>query len=351
MDYTQLDYVHSPWDYFRALADRTQPKLRFSGETRDDFVAWREAFDAKLRELIGPMPQAGDLNAEIIDERPHGNLTLQTVLFESEPGVKVKALILLPEGYDGTPLPAVICAHGHSYNAKYNMVDIDHGDAELRQFIDDAHYAYGKQFAEHGHLTIAIDSRGWGERGDGPAPFGSSRDRCNVYHIIAESLGYNWIAFQIFDYLRTVDYLYARPDVQRCCIGVCGLSFGGTMALYLAALDDRIAAAIVSCYLTTYRAYAVDLANFCGSQHVPGLMQWGDVSEVAGLIAPRPVLFQSGRDDTGFPVAAAVEAFAEVQRIYRAAGADGRAVHDVFDGPHTYNPATGPPFMDQWLRR
>jgi len=48
-----------------------------------------------------------------------------------------------------------------------------------------------------------------------------------------------------------------------------GPSFGGTQTPSLAALDERVKAADIIRYMTPYRDYAIDDANFCGSQYLP----------------------------------------------------------------------------------
>jgi hypothetical protein len=51
-------------------------------------------------------------------------------------------------------------------------------------------------------------------------------------------------------------------------------------------------AADIICYLATTRHYAIETANCCGSQFVPYLYKYADVADVAGLIAPRPLLLE-----------------------------------------------------------
>src|SRR5205807_456302 len=81
------------------------------------------------------------------------------------------------------------------------------------------------------------------------------------------------------------------------------------------ALDERIKAADVVCYLSTVRHDAITTrgrGNFCGSQFLRGLLTFGDVSTIAGLIAPRPLLAEIGERDTCFVVDDAQRCYAEV---------------------------------------
>ncbi|PNB41693.1 hydrolase, partial [Pseudomonas sp. GW456-E7] len=51
----------------------------------------------------------------------------------------------------------------------------------------------------------------------------------------------------IYDSLRALDYMQSRPDVQPDRIGTIGMSMGGLMAWWTAALDDRIKVCVDLC--------------------------------------------------------------------------------------------------------
>jgi len=88
----------------------------------------------------------------------------------------------------------------------------------------------------------------------------------------------------------------------------------------------------------------------CGSQIMPAQIGAIEHLDVGALIAPRPVLFESGVDDLIFPVAAAKETVAALRAVYKQLRApDGALVHDVFDGEHRWHGALVPDFLEQWL--
>ncbi len=58
----------------------------------------------------------------------------------------------------------------------------------------------------------------------------------------------------------------------------------------------------------------------------------------------------TGREDLLFPVAAAEESAARVQRVYDHLGASDRLGLDVFDGEHQWHGDLAYPFLDAWLR-
>ena len=129
-------------------------------------------------------------------------------------------------------------------------------------------------------------------------------------------LGMNLTALNAWDDMRGIDYLASRPEVDSIRIGCIGLSFGGTRSTYLAAVDERVKAAAVVCYLTTFKQYALTQGNFCGSQFVPGILKYAEVADLCGLVAPRPLLIEAGIQDGGFPIEATREAYAHLEHIY-----------------------------------
>src|SRR6185436_15642162 len=66
------------------------------------------------------------------------------------------------------------------------------------------------------------------------------------------SAGFTWAGLMFWDDVRSVDYLVSRPEVDPARIGCVGLSVGGVRSAHLAALDDRIKAAVVVCWMTSF---------------------------------------------------------------------------------------------------
>src|SRR6185436_8596695 len=93
------------------------------------------------------------------------------------------------------------------------------------------------------------------------------------------------------------------------------ISGGGTATLFATALEPRLRAAFVSGYLNTFRDSVGSLAH-CIVNYVPGILNWAEMHDVAGLIAPRPLFVESGEKDDIFPIQASLESFGHVQEIY-----------------------------------
>ena len=327
----------------------TRRELEFTGKTFSDWRNWRQRFYSKLVELVGDYPPATPLRARVVERKDCGEYLREMVVYWSTRGSPVPAWVLVPKKKPKRGKHrAILCLHGHGPGMDH-VAGVHYGDPAKKQEIRSLNYDYGLQFARRGFLTMTPEARSFGRRGDRESMLKTFRDLCNVNHLKATLLGYNLIALDLWDLKCALNYLETRPDVDSSRIGSCGLSYGGTMSMYLSALDERIKASVISCYATTFRSYAVENDNFCGSQYVPGIARYGDIGEIIGLIAPRPVCIENGLRDIGFKIDQARLAHEKVRRIYRASGALERLVVDEFDGLHAFSGRKSIPFMEKWL--
>jgi len=153
----------------------------------------------------------------------------------------------------------------------------------------------------------------------------------------------------LWDLARGLDVLSDHPLVDPARVGMVGLSLGGTMTLFLAAWDERVAAAVVSGFFSSWAEAHKVPWNMCGSQVLPGMLGRLEHLDLAALVAPRPLLVETGTDDAIFPVAAARDAVAPLTRVYEHFDAADRLEHDVFDGDHQWHGTRAYPFLDRWL--
>jgi hypothetical protein len=120
---------------------------------------------------------------------------------------------------------------------------------------------------------------------------------------------------RLWDLIRCVDYLETLGEVDKSRIGCAGLSLGGEMSMYLAAMDQRISAAVSSGFLTV-----MDQMEYkhCRCWIFPGLRELVDFTDIFSLIAPRPLQCQNGLAEppTAFIVPLARRAMKEIKIIY-----------------------------------
>jgi dienelactone hydrolase len=339
-------------EYFNRLAEAHRPEMTFSGETKSDWERWRSEFSAKLLELCGEWPRPVPLAPHIVYRVDEGDFVREKVVIDTEADYSVPSYLLIPKdrrrARDGK-LPAILCLHGHGEFGKESVAGItDPNRPAIARGIAEHNYDYAKQMTQEGYVTMTPDARGFGELGPDRGMW-PGRDPCNVHFIRGLLLGLNLLTLNIWDMMKCIDYLQSREEVDGERIGAMGLSWGGTRTTFLSALDQRVKAADIICYLTQFEHFAIREANFCGSQFLPHLYKYGDVADVAGLIAPRPLLVESGTYDTCFPIEPVLRAHEHLRRIYRAAAAEDRLHIDVFAGGHQFHGPSAREFFDRYL--
>ena len=108
--------------------------------------------------------------------------------------------------------------------------------------------------------------------------------------------GFAWPGVIFWDDIRTLDYLVTRPEVDKRRIGCVGLSVGGFRSCHLAALDDRIKAAVIAGWMTSfpYQLKRHILNTIGHTMLVPGLYRQLDYPDVATLAMPSALLVING---------------------------------------------------------
>ncbi len=325
-------------------------RLSFDLERGLDLAAWQGTVrEALVAAMHGWPEETVPLEPEVTEEHDEGQWVRRRVLFQSEAMMTVPCWLLVPKGIRaGERRPGIMALHGHG-NGKDDVVGLDHGDADRRSNIEAHNYDYARQFAERGYVVLAPDHRNFGERRYASERLGQ-RDPCNIMMLKAELLGRNMLLCNVWDARRGIDYLQSRPEVDPERIGAVGLSYGGTMTLWLAALDERIRAACVSCYVSRFGAYALAMDNTCGVQTPSCFLEYLDeMWELAALIAPRPLLVENGKADAGFPIEDSLTQHAQIARVYEVVGVPERADFDVFDGGHEFSGRKAFDWFARWL--
>jgi hypothetical protein len=67
--------------------------------------------------------------------------------------------------------------------------------------------------------------------------------------------------------------------------------------------------------------------------------------DIAALVAPRPLLVETGTDDPIFPIDAALASVTALGPVWDRLGAPDAIVHDVFAGGHRWHGTRVPEFL------
>lgn len=332
-------------DPYDALLDASGA-LCLDGVDAGRWPRWREAFSDAYRGLLA-LPPARPRTAEVEARRAWRGCTLERVVLRGGPAGPVPLWCLLPPAAGRDGLPAVLALHGHGAG-KDDVVGLTAEDPAHASRVASHDYAYALEFARRGYAVFAPDLLGFGERAHAAPPPGA-RDPCDNDCFKALMAGALPLALHLRDLEGAVEYARNRPEVDPARLGCVGLSLGGRLTMYLAALDGRLRVAVVSGALNLLRERLASYAA-CGAQLLPGLWCYGDTPEVFALIAPRPLLLQLGAQDATSPEVFAAAAFARVRRAYGLAGADGALALDLHAGGHRFHSAAAVAFVDHWLR-
>lgn len=338
----RADRRFEPLGFLRQF-ERQAPRLAFSAKNRQEWERWRRGFRAALAAAIGldRIPRRELRIKQGPVERCDG-YDRKSLAIETARGLWVPAFLLVPQG--GTkiftePRPAVICCHGHGTGMN-SLVGLTE-DGRPRRVGGGYQHDFAIQAVRAGFVALAYDQCGFGRRRD----FAFNRaqrmtNACEQPSRNALHWGLTMTGIRVWDALRMVDLLETRHEVARGKIGMVGISGGGLVTQFAAALDDRIRAAGVSGYCNRFADCILSIRH-CIDNYVPGLGLLADSGDIAALIAPRPLLIQAGTRDPLFPIAATRAAVGKLKQCYALFGASRSLETDIFAGGHQFR---GRPF-------
>ena len=301
-------------------------------DPRRDFQAWRQMVGAKLRELIGALPDEVPLNLKKEYERETGLFRETRFVFTAERRADVPCHLLVPRA-GSAPFPVVICLQGHSSGMHISLGRPKYeGDEE--SIAGDRDFAL--QAVREGYAALVLEQRCFGEREQARPPHVVHTDsRCHHATMTALLLGRTMIGERVWDVSRAIDALAEFPEIDTDRVACMGNSHGGTITYFAACLDPRIRIAMPSCYVCTFRD-SIATIDHCPDNYIPGILGYFEMGDLAGLIAPRPLVVVAGREDEIFPIQGVEETFETIRQIYRAAGAAGRCRLVVGPGGHRF---------------
>jgi dienelactone hydrolase len=307
-------------EYLRAetnvLANRSLANIR----TLADWQARRETARKELFEMLGldPLPARTPLNAVVTGTVDHAEFVVERLQFQSRPGLYVTGDLYRPKNLEGKA-PAILYVCGH---AQVKKDGVSFGNKTAYQH----HPAW---FARNGYVCLTIDTPQLGEI-EG-THHGTYREKMWWWN----ARGYTPAGVEAWNCIRALDYLESRDEVDATRIGVTGRSGGGAYSWWIAALDDRIQAAVPVAGITNMKNHVIDgcVEGHCDCMYFVNTYRW-DFAEVAALVAPRPLLIANTDRDGIFPLDGVVDVFEKVRRIYTLYGATDRVALQISAGPH-----------------
>jgi predicted dienelactone hydrolase len=155
-------------------------------------------------------------------------------------------------------------------------------------------------------------------------------------------LGRSLIGERASDVSAVVNWLIAEHEtlaINREQIRIMGHSSGGSVALMTAALDTRISAVLACGCIGFIRDTIARRRDDQGQNVIPGILNWLEMADIVGLVAPRPFATVAGTDDHIWPAAGAVAVVAQAKPIYERLGAAEHLCCIAEPGGHRFRPA------------
>ena len=280
----------------------------FHAKSANGVKMWQKQIRDRLVEIVQQQNPKQNRPLDLVVEPSvdAGDYLRSMVRFTGNEGEPLEATLTIPKG-TGT-FPAIICLHGHSGNRDmvFDPQSIYHG--------------FAAAYARRGFVTLSP----------------------SLSHM-------SYAGNQLWNLMRLDDLLGQIPQVDPQHIGVAGLSMGGEWAMWLAACDLRIQAAVVSGWMCTTEG--VSRVPNCPCWRPAALYALCDIADLNILVAPRPILFESAEADPCFPVDACRTGFARIQKGYALLGAGNQIKQHTFPGGHAWNGTEAVPFMEAALKQ
>jgi hypothetical protein len=289
---------------------------------------WRAA----MERIMGPFPgpdRRGPVELRIEETVSGPGFVRQKVSYQSEPGARVPAYLLLPDAAvtnRSRSFPAVLALH-QTHPAGQKVV------VGLGRSPDDE---YGVELVQRGYVVLAPPYPHLADYAPSLAPFASGTMKA------------------IWDNSRGLDLLASLPCVAtNRGFGAIGHSLGGHNSLFTAAFDTRISAVATSCGFDSFRDYYDGKdevwqpgRGWCQDRYMPRLAAYRgrlaelpfDFPQVLAAIAPRPVLVNAPTGDSNFRWRSVDRVVAEAGELARSAGVTAAITVEHPEVPHRFPP-------------
>jgi dienelactone hydrolase len=317
------------------------PALGFQAKTKKTALDWQRAFEKALIKAMGPVPECGSLKVRRGGVKKVKGGRLERLYLRASPWHKVPLNLLVPEG--AKKAPVILALHGHG-----------EGKTAVINEKSPSYRGFALEYMRRGYLVATPDFYSFGERvqkdhaGAGMDilcnpkihpeinPYSVQDHVCNAGFVTAMLYGFTPLALNVFDVRSTLDYLETRPEADVNRTGCIGVSYGGTTTMYTTALDKRIKRAVLSCSFGAFAGHGLYLDELCGVQVVPGILRLGDMAEVAGCIAPRPLLLEVAKNDIYYPWIHTESELKRLKSIYAVMGVKNLLKVDVQNDGHRF---------------
>lgn len=292
---------------------------------------WRKLAKTKLAELL-KVSEPEPCEVTKVRQIELSGVTIQALVMTIDENLSVPGYLLVPkEGMQRKS--AVMAIHGH-------------GRAEPAVgLIDDYHHYFALEMAKDGHVVLCPELRGFGALKDMAAGVEINRldywiGGYSQFTLVTDGFlyGNTLIGETVEDLLRWEKWLVESQGVEE--FDVAGISYGGDLSIIYPVFSDRVRRIFASGTMGSFGVIFQRCYN-APAHCIPGILEWMDRSDIAGLNAPRPIVIHYGELDTPSPTNASAsynetvpQSLQELRDIYHVFGGEGAVQLFVTAGKH-----------------
>jgi cephalosporin-C deacetylase-like acetyl esterase len=266
-------------DFSHAEAERLLQRLE--GLRREP--AFRTNLVAKVRDRLALPAVPLEPRPKKIAETEAGDLLIEKLLIETEPGIVVPTRVVRSKTQPGRSAAVVYLRDRLGEQDSLSLIE---------------------SLARQGKLVAVADPRGFGETWapssvrELGANYFAPRDGVDAdFAYAAFFLGRPLLGLRVWDALNIAEYLRSRPDVDPQRVSMAGRGWAGLAALFAAALDPKVSGVAVEGTLTSYGSIALaQIYDQPASLWLPGVLLDFDLEDVFSMLAPRPLLVLNPQD-------------------------------------------------------
>jgi dienelactone hydrolase len=295
----------------RDLYTTLKPSMKTRAIQRKELKETLKLIEGKLSEVVS------------IEEKDMGSYVRRYLRFRWQ-DLSSEAYLLIPHNAKDK-MPIVLALPGHN-SSKEEVI----GERPSRFGAN-----YGQKLAKAGFCVLAPD-----------IPF--SEDMRIEDHVALNLImtGSSLTGLRVSYLMALIDYLSSLTFIDPERLGCVGWSMGGALTMYLAALDTRVKVVVISSYFGTYRDTFMRIRQSTDN-YIPGILKFGDMAEVACLIAPRPLLIEGGDRDPEFPKEAFRQGIEVLKNCYT--GREKYFKWQLISGGHRFEGKGIEDWFKQWL--